>query len=226
VAIESLILGFGYRSRSGKDTAVAEIIKQRKGQYDVRRYAFADELKREVNACLDAFPPGQRHWQYLWDRNYMLVREDGEFVCLLDYPWVQYDPDAPMDDPFCPYGKQRTLLQWWGTEFRRNINPDYWVKKLTKRIEKEKPEIACITDMRFPNEFTFAKEHGEVFRVDRPDLPPLTSKSHYSESALANVPDEEWTRILKNDRSLEEFQALAVDAFDTVMELEPRGYGI
>ena len=29
MAIDSVIFGFGYRARSGKDTAVAEIIKQR-----------------------------------------------------------------------------------------------------------------------------------------------------------------------------------------------------
>ena len=63
--IDSVIIGFGFRARSGKDTAVAEIIKQRgllpetstynifknhQERYDIRRYAFADALKREVNA--------------------------------------------------------------------------------------------------------------------------------------------------------------------------------
>lgn len=222
MAIESIIFGFGHRARSGKDTAVAEIVKQRAYLYDVRRYAFADELKREVNACLDAFPAGHRDFRYLWDRNYQLVREDGEFVCLLDYPWVQYEENADMSDPLCPYGKQRTLLQWWGTEFRRNVNPDYWIKKLAKVLEREKPEIACIADMRFPNEFEFVKQYGETFRVDRPDLPPST---HQSEIALAHVPDEDWTRVLKNDKSLEEFKTLAVQAFDDVIGFYPKGYG-
>lgn len=226
MAIESIIFGFGHRSRSGKDTAVAEIVKQRSDLYDVRRYAFADALKREVNACLDAFPPGQRHFQYLWDENYELVREDGRFVRLMDYPWVQYDPNAPMDDPLCPYGKQRTLLQWWGTEFRRNVNPEYWVKQLANTIEKEKPEIALITDMRFSNEMDFVKRHGETFRVDRDSLGPLSDQSHASEKALACVPDEDWTCILKNSGTLEEFQKLAVESFDRVMDFFPKGYGV
>lgn len=226
MSIGSIIIGFGHRARSGKDTAVAEIIKQRKNQYDVRRYAFADELKREVNQAVDAFPAGQRDIGLLWDENYHLVREDGVWVQLKDYPWVQYEPDADMSDPLCPYGKQRTLLQWWGTEFRRNVNPQYWVSKLAKRLEKENPEIALLTDMRFKNEMEFVKQYGETVRVDRANLPPLSNASHPSEVELSVIPDEEWTRVLENNSTLEDFKKLSVEAFDTIMEFHPKGYGL
>lgn len=219
----TLVIGFGHRARSGKDTAVAEIVRMRQPELDVRRYAFADILKREVNACLDAFPAGQRHWEHLWSPDYHLVREDGVWVQLRDYPWVVCDPNPPMDDPLCPYGKQRTLLQWWGTEFRRNINKDYWVNRLREKLNRERPKVALLTDMRFFNEFDFADER---VRVDRAELPPLTPRDHQSEKELAAKPDEEWTRILQNNGTLEEFQNLAVDAFDTIMEFYPRGYGL
>src|ERR1700691_2736365 len=68
MAIDSVIFGFGYRSRSGKGTACDEIIKQRGlvdpelaynvtcegqtrqvGRYDIRKYSFADALRSEVN---------------------------------------------------------------------------------------------------------------------------------------------------------------------------------
>lgn len=223
--VESILFGFGYRSRSGKDSAVAEIIKQCGGQYDVRRYAFADELKREVTQAVDAFPAGQRDIRLLWDDDYHLVREDGVFVQLKEYPWVKYEEDADMSDPFCPYGKQRALLQFWGTEFRRNVNPDYWVTKVAKRLEKEKPEVALITDMRFPNEMEFIKKYGETVRVDRPDLPALTPQSHPSEKALSLVPDEEWTCILENNGTLEEFKEKSVQAFHNIISFHPKGYG-
>lgn len=222
--IDSVVIGFGFRARSGKDTAVAEIVKQRSSQFDVRRYAFADELKREVNQAVDAFPAGQRDISFLWDDNYHLVREDGEWVQLNQYPWVKYEEDTDMTDPLCPYGKQRNLLQWWGTEFRRNVNPDYWVTKLAKRLEKEKPEIACITDMRFPNEMEWVKKYGETFRVDRPGLPALTAASHASEKALSTVPEEDWTCILMNyTGDLEGFRRNAVQAFDNVIGFYPKG---
>ena len=45
-------IGFGFMNRSGKDTAAAEIIKQRGHLYDIRRYGFGDALKAEVNAAI------------------------------------------------------------------------------------------------------------------------------------------------------------------------------
>jgi len=44
----SIIIGFGHKARNGKDTAVNAIIEARGGQYDIRRYAFADELRSEI----------------------------------------------------------------------------------------------------------------------------------------------------------------------------------
>jgi hypothetical protein len=218
MAIDSVIVGFGFRARSGKDTAVAEIIKQRgllpalrvvgdttdlpRGttyagheRYDIRRYAFADALKREVNAAASAA---------------------GGMGALLAQPrfpdWVQYDPDAPMDDPMCPLGKQRSLLQWWGAEYRRAQDPDYWVRQLANTIELEKPQIALISDLRFGNEMEFVLQYGEAVRVDRDSLPPAT---HISETALEDSTD--WSLILENNGTLEEFKEGAVVAFDELL---------
>ena len=208
--IDSVVFGFGFRARSGKDSAVAEIIKQRgllkpgetnngAERYDVRRYAFADALKLEVN---DA------------------ARKAGgmrELFTMLPFDapdWVQYDPNAPMDDPLCPLGKQRSLLQFWGAEYRRAQDSDYWVRQLAQQIELEKPTIACITDMRFLNEMAFVQQYGETVRVDRDSLPPAT---HISETALADVSDEDWSIILDNNGTLEEFKEGAVTAFDELL---------
>lgn len=207
--IKSVIFGFGHRARSGKDTAVAAIVEQRlKEPYaDIRPYSFARALKEEVTAAalncggMDA----------LWNPEMEFYQENGNFIKLP--PWVTFDPQAPMDDPLCPLGKQRTLLQWWGTEFRRNVNPNYWVGKLGDIIAKEKPEYALISDMRFPNEKAFVEKYGHAIRVDRPGLEPL-QVAHISESALADVPDWNWDAILKNDGTLEEFKSKAVKLFD------------
>lgn len=237
MAIDSVVLGFGHRARSGKDTAIAEIIRRRSTHgydatqtttfpqtfYDIRRYGFGDELKKEVNQALDAFEPGQRHMQNLWDKDYWLVQEDGGFVQLP--AWVKYDPNPDMTDPLCPYGKQRGLLQWWGTEFRRNVNVQYWINKLAKTLEKDKPEIALICDVRFPNEVEFAKQYGDVIRVDRKDLPKIDNTSHPSETALLTMPDSEWACVLNNDSSLEVFKERSVAAFDAFLSSTPKGYG-
>jgi hypothetical protein len=204
--------------RSGKDTAVAEIIKQRglikalgiysapenQERYDIRRYAFADALKREVNAA--ALQCGGME----------------QLFTQREFPnWVQYDPNAPMDDPLCPLGKQRTLLQYWGAEYRRAQDPDYWVRQLANTVELEKPQIALVSDLRFPNEMQFVKQYGETVKVDRRDLPPAT---HLSETALDNVSDEDWSIILDNNGTLEEFKEGAVTAFDELLCNFPFGH--
>jgi hypothetical protein len=230
-AIHSIIFGFGHRSRCGKDT-VAQMIREGRGYsassqrfdkpepYDIRIYSFAQELKREVNKCAEnsggmsaLFNDGLRvegagYWQ-----------ENANILALPE--WVQYDPQAPMDDPDCPYGKQRTLLQWWGTEYRRSINPDYWVKRVAKRIAEERPEIALITDVRFPNEAAFCQRYGNAVKVERPSLPPLKGMAgaHASELALLNFQD--WDTTIMNSGTLAELRDNALLAFDSLMSAVP-----
>lgn len=219
------VIGFGFRMRSGKDSAIEAIIKQRGSNapedyknlhWDIRRYGFGDELKREVTqAALAA--GGMEHLFGTWE----LMQENGNFIEFPEWVRQRYEADPDMSDPLCPLGKQRALLQFWGTEFRRNVNPQYWVNKLAQRIVKEKPEVALIADIRFQNEMDFVKnQSGDVVRVDRPSLGPLPADAHPSESSLAKVPDEEWDRVLVNDGTLEEFQIKALEMFDTFMELQ------
>jgi hypothetical protein len=235
MTIDSVVIGFGFRARSGKDTAVAEIIKQRglvngssgydvrkwapaelqdaqKERYDIRRYAFADALKREVNAA--AIAAGGMENMFLPNRRFAMCK--GYYMAFPD--WVQYDPANPMDDPMSPLGKQRSLLQFWGAEYRRAQDPDYWVRQLANTIELEKPQIALISDVRFPNELEFVRKYGEAVRVDRAGLPPST---HASETALADT--EDWSIILENNGTLEEFKEGAVTAFDELMAGFPFG---
>jgi len=183
-------------------------------RYDIRRYAFADALKREVNDAARK-AGGMLNLLTLSSRRFALC--DGYYM---DFPdWVYYDAEAPMDDPLCPYGKQRTLLQWWGAEYRRAQDPDYWVRQLAFTIELEKPQIALISDLRFENEMKFVKQYGEAIRVDRDSLPPAT---HISETALQDSTD--WSLILENNGTLEEFLEGAVVAFDDLMTSFPYGF--
>lgn len=210
MAIDSVIFGFGYRARSGKDTAVAEIIKQRGNEYDIRHYSFADALKREVNAAAEE-AGGMLNLLTLQSRRFAMC--NGYYK---DFPdWVQYDPAAPMDDPACPFGKQRALLQWWGTEYRRASDQDYWVRQLANTIEREKPQIALITDMRFLNEVAFCEEYGETVKVHRPDLPTLNL--HPSEIELDVMEDSDFSIVLENSGTLEEFLEGAVTCFDELL---------
>lgn len=233
--IQSILFGYGHRARSGKDT-VAAMIRDSRGNgypgrlaapntpventYDIRIYSFAGELKREVNenamrsgGMIKLFDPG------LYSPDGGFLQENGNVIPLPE--WVQYDPNPDMTDPLCPYGKQRTLLQWWGTEYRRSVNPNYWVNKLAQRLAEDKPEIALITDVRFPNEVRFAQQYGNAIKVDRPGLPSLRGAAgvHASELALADF--QGWDDVIVNDSDLTTLRERALFSFDMLLSAVP-----
>lgn len=223
--IDSIVIAFGHRARSGKDTAANEIIKQRgllppmastlggpQERYNIKKYGFADALKREVTnlACKAG------GMEKLFAPNYCFPKK-GYVVTLPE--WVKYDPNPDMSDPLCPLGKQRTLLQWYGSDYRRADDDTYWVRQLEQTIELEKPTIAILSDLRFPNEMAWVLQYGEAVRVDRRSLPPAT---HISETALEDSTD--WSIILENNGTLEEFLEGSVVAFDELMTNFPFGH--
>lgn len=198
----SLLIGFGYRARQGKDLAAKAIIEARGGQLDIRRYAFADELKMEYTAACEeaggAFPLIQA----------MRVSHN-----LPD--WVQYEFGADITDPLCPFGKQRTLLQWWGTEYRRATDPFYWVKKLRARLNEDKPLIALITDLRFPNEALFIKVNGGyTVEVRREGFEDVGASAHISEKLMANYPFD--IVVTSQEGGIDQLKLDAVAVFDMI----------
>jgi hypothetical protein len=183
--MRTVLIGVGSRARQGKDTVVKTIIEHYAHIYDVRRFAFADELKREVEeigASTIAFKFG-----------------------------VPLDPNPPMDDPLCPNGKHSRVLQFWG-EYRRKQNDFYWVTKLKARIEQEKPQFALISDMRYLNERAFVKANkGYTIKVYRPGYVDLArDPNHISETQLDNAVFD-YTII--NNTTLEQLQADALQVF-------------
>ena len=60
----------------------------------------------------------------------------------------------------------RRLLQWWGTDFRRAQDPEYWVEQtrdtiLTHFEEREdEATLIVVTDVRFDNEAAMVRNLG------------------------------------------------------------------
>jgi hypothetical protein len=209
--IHSIIFGYGFRARSGKDLACSTIIAERGHLHSIRRYSFASELKKEVNQAALACGGIER----LFARPQEYLQENGNFLELPE--WVVYDPDPPMDDPECPLGKQRLFLQWYGGNFRRSCNASYWIDKVAQRISDERPELALISDVRYLNEVAFVQQYGEAIKIDRPSLPSLTGPAaqHASETELANFPY--WDDVIVNDSGLNTFKERVLFSFDMLM---------
>ena len=96
----------------------------------------------------------------------------------------------------------RTLLQWWGTEYRRVQDPDYWVKAWEKDVRQYDLNDTAIVvdDIRFPNELQSVRSlGGYVFRINRPMVEPVSN--HISEVALDHVTD--WAYTIDNSGTLD-----------------------
>ena len=224
-----LIIGFGNKARHGKDTA-AEAIKnfydtknslllkhgQDKAVTRIGIFKFATALYQEVNEFLAI----EKSFDYSTVELFRMgIREvRGGEICIDKLPdWVQPDPN-PQFSELAPYGKHPKLLQWWGTDFRRTQDPDYWVKRMFESIPSN-IDIALVSDVRFQNEADSITERGGYnVNVTRllPDGTPYRSQDrpadHLSETALDSYP---WQFRLPNH---EGHQALLEEQAITLAE--------
>lgn len=85
-----------------------------------------------------------------------------------------YDHYTALDSkPYSP--EVRALLQWWGTELRRNQDEDYWIDHLARRIDQRLPRVdvpVFVTDVRFVNEARWVRQQGGI--VVKVEAGPLT----------------------------------------------------
>ena len=193
-----LILGVGNKARHGKDSFAQAIIRYyanldaAKAKHGlnykptvIQQIAIADALYKEVNKWL-ATPDGRR-----WRDGFKNVLVDGGITHIggQSIPdWVT--PDNPLTDPRAPLGKYTKLLQWWGTEYRRAQDADYWAKQW-KAAVNPKANIIITTDMRFDNEAKAVRDLGgvtvQVNRLNQDGTPFVdTSRdpNHPSETQL------------------------------------------
>lgn len=162
-----LLIGFGHKARQGKDTAAGAVFDALPFECVVRRYKYADALWCEIKK---------------------VIRECGTLKELVTYGFLDDNREYVIHVPDwvkSEAGKPRTFLQWWGTNYRRAQDPDYWVKRMAEVLDKAPPEVGLITDVRFPNEADFIKSRGGyLVKCVRTTKPDVAVPAHDSENML------------------------------------------
>ncbi len=112
--------------------------------------------------------------------------------------------------------KDSKMLQFWGTNFRRASDDNYWVNIIQKQIESfnGKYRKIYIPDVRFKNELTFIKDSGgiyiEVMRIHSDGerwLDDSRDPNHPSEIDLDNAEFD--ISVLAHDGDLESLNDFA-----------------
>jgi len=107
-----------------------------------------------------------------------------------------------------PVEKDTKFLQWIGTEWARQKDPNVWVKLLTAKINDS--DNFFVSDVRFLNEFQALKNLGfTTIRIIRPDRPIDRDQFHSSETEL--ISSVEWDHVIINDGTLDKL-FLDIDA--------------
>ncbi len=82
--------------------------------------------------------------------------------------------------------KSREWMQWYGTDIKRNQDPDYWINNLKNTIKINQLrgiDNFIITDVRFLNEIKWIKsEGGLIYKIVDPDY--CIQDNHISENEL------------------------------------------
>lgn len=137
---------------SGKMGAGKDLVAALLRMHGYRRFSFGDCVRTEVLAHIERQP------------DTMFRGVTAEAAC-----------SKPLSDD------ARKLLQWWGTDYRRAEDPDYWVSKI--RDEVSQHSLAVISDVRFDNEAALVRQRGgQIWRITRPATQSNGFPGHVSEA--------------------------------------------
>lgn len=202
-----MILGFAGKAATGKTTAakhMAPLLDQ-----ECRIVPMAMVLRDEVEAFLRTIGAGESvPLVYGSQDDKVQVFYVDETRALASCPqWASFAGENRdiQDQAGQTAVTVRRILQWWGTEYRRAQDPDYWTKAWGRKIEQfdlTRMHV-LVDDVRFMNELSVIREHsGLIVKIERPGFEG--ANNHSSETSLDAYRD--WDHVIVNDGSLEEFK--------------------
>lgn len=150
-----MIIILSGKAQSGKDTAASHIIEKLYPKAKI--YSYATALK-DIGASMFDIDPKLAYG----------TNEDKNSLTKIEWDNLPFHQDAIALLKFNLKAKDkifltiREFLIIFGTRICRRIYPNCWVNSVRNRIKTENPEIAIITDSRFPNELDAFLEDKDV----------------------------------------------------------------
>lgn len=202
-----MIIGFAGKAASGKTTAARYLLEQ--SDLHIIILPMAQMLREEVENFIrhvgaETYVP----LVYGDQDDKVRVFYIDEKRALENCPvWTDFvaNHHEIQDQPGQSAVTVRRILQWWGTEYRRAQDPDYWTKAWEKKLLEYDLDTThiLVDDVRFINELNVIKKHGGIFiKIERPGFDG--ANNHSSENSLDDYKD--WHLVILNDGSLEQFK--------------------
>jgi hypothetical protein len=190
-----LIIGVSGKAGAGK----GEFAKVAQQEFGATIVSFASGVKEEVSEWLRDNNVG---FDY---KNLYGSQEDKEGVLKVQHTLIKDTFALDFAKQYaefmssCWHFTARSLMQYWGTEYRRMQDPDYWVKKAIAKCKGY--GLYIIDDVRFPNEAAAIKNTGgKLVRVIRFGSPIISNSDHPSETALDDY--KQWHYKIPNESIL------------------------
>ncbi len=213
-----MIIGFAGKAASGKTTA-AKHLQTILGD-KIQVLPMASMLRREVETFLRQVGAEDRVPLLYGNQQDKLTpfdvdEQSARSCCSAWDSFISHNQDI-QDQPGWTLVSVRRILQWWGTEYRRAQDPDYWTKAWEGALTEltDRNVHILVDDVRFHNEVEAVQRNGGVLiRVERPGF--NGANDHSSENSLDDF--NGWNMVLLNDGSLEEFLRQVEDKVLTLL---------
>ena len=216
-ALPHIILGLSGKKGSGKDT-VADILCETLEAAPIKA-AFADALYDEVSEYFGVSVEDLRRRQTKETPMERLAFSQCRLSNFHAFALEHHTgPVAHYIDWLNQPRSPREALQMWGQEFRRDEDPDYWVKILEQRLlQAGRPAI--VTDVRNINERSFILRCGaQHWKIENARVTPTGATSqHVSETTMDNF---SFDYVIHNDGTLDELKS-SVLAASPLLEPKP-----
>lgn len=200
-----MIIGFAGKAASGKTTAAHYMQEHLPGEVQI--IPMAQVLRGEVEVFLRSIG-AEEHVPLVYGcqedkvRVFHVDAKQAGNACPLWSHFIAEHADI-QNSPQQTALTVRRILQWWGTEYRRAQDPEYWTKawaNLVESLDLNNIHI-LIDDIRFINELsTVRNEQGLIVKIERPGF--NGAGNHASETSLDDYTD--WHRVIINDGSLDD----------------------